>query len=221
MVIVKTEEAAKRLGVSVRQTQRLVRDRKLDTDGTDRIEHASVLHLLTARQGTHHRAWSQATAWGAVATLSALRADWMGQTQRSRLKAELKTMTSKDLVPRTRNRATIHRLRGHSSVVARIANQIISAGSTQETLGLASATDRVDGYVTAADATRLIGTYLLNDDAEGHIILRATTFDLDTLRNLATKDRVLAALDLAGSLDARERDAGLSALDNALARLRG
>jgi len=221
MVTVKTEEAAKRLGVSVRQTQRLVHDRKLDTDGTDRIEHASVLHLLAARQGTHHRAWSQATAWGAVATLSAIRADWMGQTQRSRLKAELKTMTSKDLVARTRNRATIHRLRGHSSVVARIANQVISAGSTQATLGLASATDRVDGYANAADATRLIGSYLLEDHAEGQIILRVTTFDLEIVRLLATKDHVLAALDLAGSLDARERDAGLLALDSALARLRG
>lgn len=130
-------------------------------------------------------------------------------------------MTSKDLVARTRNRATLHHLRGHSSVVAHIADQVISAGSTQANLGLTSATDRVDGYVNAADATRLIGSYLLEDDAEGPIILRVTILDLEIVQHLATKDHVLAALDLAGSLDARERDAGLLALDSALARLRG
>ena len=40
---------------------------------------------------------------------------------------------------------------------------------------------------------------------EGPIILRVTTFDFETVRHLATKDHVLAALDLAGSLEPERR----------------
>lgn len=55
----------------------------------------------------------------------------------------------------------------------------------------------------------------------GRIVLRATGFPIPTVRELADIGVVLAALDLAESLDVRERRAGLDALTDALEQLRG
>jgi hypothetical protein len=61
---------------------------------------------------------------------------------------------------------------------------------------------------------------LIRDD-EGRITVRATTMDLEVIRDLMQRSVVLAALDLAESLEVRERRAGLGALDRALEAFRG
>lgn len=99
--------------------------------------------------------------------------------------------------------------------------ELIRSGSSDEMGGLAAAANRVDGYANGAQFNRLCRTYHLEHDWEGNITLRVTTFDLDTIQNVASKSNILAALDLAGSLDARERATGLTALDRALEGFRG
>ena len=54
----------------------------------------------------------------------------------------------------------------------------------------------------------------------GQFTLRVTAMDLAVIETLA-QGTVLAALDLAESLDVRERRVGVDALDDALARFRG
>ncbi|MGH3969035.1 MAG: hypothetical protein ACRDTV_13225, partial [Mycobacterium sp.] len=79
--------------------------------------------------------------------------------------------------------------------------------------------DRVDGYVAAHDLNKIVARHALIEDAGGHYTLRATTMDLATVRALAEKAPTLAALDLAESLDIRERQTGLNFLDDRLKQL--
>jgi hypothetical protein len=219
--LVSTAEAGVRLGISARQTQRLVRSGELERVGIDRIDYASVLHLMAQRRGDHHRAWNERTAWAAIALLSDQSAGWMGQVQRSRLKASLRAMDGAGLATRLRNRATIHRLRGHSSAVLRLADEIIHTGTSSEFGGLVATEGRLDGYVGASTYDTLVSRYRLEDDWDGALTLRSTSFDMCQVRLIAAESQVLGAADLAGSLDTRERSAGVAVLDAALDRLRG
>ncbi|MDN5852566.1 MAG: hypothetical protein L0K86_06925 [Actinomycetia bacterium] len=57
-------------------------------------------------------------------------------------------------------------------------------------------------------------------DDEGRVTLRATSASMAIVEGLAEAGPVLAALDLAESLDARQREVGVEVLAAALERLR-
>jgi hypothetical protein len=221
MELVTTIEAGERLGISRRQAQRLVRDGVLHRVGIDRIDYGSVLALMAQRRDDHHRAWSEETAWAAIAMLSERNADWIGQAQRSRLKASLRTMDAEALVARTRNRARIHRLRGHSAAARRIMTEVVLTGSSAAIGDLVVDQDRLDGYIRADDYAGLTTRFRLERDWEGAITLRSTSFDIDEIGQIATSADALAGLDLAGSMDTRERLTGVTILNDALGHLHG
>ena len=77
----------------------------------------------------------------------------------------------------------------------------------------------MDGYVVAHELNKLIARHALIDDPDGQYTLRATEMDLATVRALAENAPVLGALDLAESLDIRERKTGLNFLDDKLKQL--
>jgi hypothetical protein len=218
--LVSTAEAGARLGVSARQAQRLVGAGRLQQVGIDRIDYASVVHLLSERRGDHHRVWNEATAWAAIALLCGQRADWLGQAQRSRLKAAMRSTKGTELASRVRNRATSRRLRGHSAALQRLSTEIIKTGVESEVGGLVAVDGRVDGYVAASQYEELTRHYRLESNWDGSITLRSTSFDIAEVRRIADEGHILAAIDLASSLDARERSAGLTILDDALDGLR-
>lgn len=87
-------------------------------------------------------------------------------------------------------------------------------------LGLA-ATNTIDGYLADAEAAGVVSRHGLIRDDEGRVTLRATSMDLEIICDLAQRSVVLAAIDLAESLDLRERRAGLDALERALESFRG
>ncbi len=173
------------------------------------------MRLQSARQGHHHRAWTEPTAWGAVAILSGVRADWMGQAQRSRLKKQLAAMSGDDLAVRARNRARVRSVRGHPKVFEHIKNKIVVSGSGKALADL-TATDRIDGYLSDRDYMLLLGRYRLEKDWDGQITLRVTTFDIHIVDQLAKAGPALAALDLADSMDSRERATGIDLLDRTI-----
>lgn len=219
MALLEVAEAAERLGVTTRQVQNLVALGELRQEARGVIDEESVERLLAIRQGSHTRAWAENTAWGAVSLLSGGDADWMGATQRSRLRARLRELQARDLVERTRERAGVTRYRAHPSTLGRLREVLVHAGAVGR-LGLADS-NGVDGYLSVdglAETERMHG---LIRDAGGEVTLRATRFDLDIVRQLVTRSPVLAALDLAESLDVREQRAGLDALDAALRELHG
>jgi len=96
---------------------------------------------------------------------------------------------------------------------------LVYATDVASRLGLAE-TDNVDGYLAASDMDGVVSRHGLIPDDAGAVTLRATSMDLEVVRDMSKRGVVLAALDLAESLDVRERRAGLNALDAALGSLR-
>ncbi|TQN42088.1 helix-turn-helix protein [Blastococcus colisei] len=221
MALLTTQQAADRIGVSVRHVQRLVAGGGLIAIGPDRIDADSVAQWITQRQGSRPRAWEEPTAWAAVALLEDHPAPWLGQAQRSRLRSALAGSTAVELAARTRNRAEVHRFHAHPRALGHLTRDVVDSGSTEDVGGL-TATDRLDGYVAASALRRLVQRYRLSPDPAGNVVLRTTEMPPDVVTELADGRRhVLAGLDLAGSTDARERSAGHRILDRALGSLRG
>lgn len=211
-------EAARRLAVSQRQVERLIRAGQLVKVHRGLVDERSVT-LHQARVRRPGRAWDEATAWGVVALLSGASAPWLGPTQRSRLKSSLRSLAADDVVARARKRAVIRRYDGLDSAIRRVATVLVDARAGGTELGL-SGDARVDGYVASSELDVLVGRLRLHEQAAGPLTLRATSFDLEVVRTLAAQSHVLAALDLAESPQPRERRAGLDALTTALAGLR-
>lgn len=219
MTLLAVSAAAERLGVTARQVQHLVARGQLRQLARGVVDETSVERLLAVRGGSHKRAWSEATAWGAIAILSGAAAAWMGASQRSRLKARLRTLGAAELVERARERADVGRYAGHASTAARIRRELVVTSASAAALGLAESTT-VDGYLATSAVEAVVARHGFVRDDGGRFTLRATTMDLAVVGDLAERSTVLAALDLAESVDARERAAGLDALDRALAAVR-
>lgn len=220
MTIVAVSEVAERLGVSTRQVQHLVARGDLRQVARGVLDETSVERLIAVRGGSHRRAWSTETAWGAVALLSGAHAAWMGETQRSRLRARLRALGASELVERARERAEVKRYAAHSSAGQYLRAELVYATDVAGRLGLAAA-NTIDGYLAEADVAGVVSRHGLIRDDEGRVALRATSMDLEVIRDLAQRSVALAALDLAESLDVRERRAGLDSLDRALESFRG
>lgn len=88
----------------------------------------------------------------------------------------------------------------------------------EELVGRARGRARVSRYVARRSAGERLRSELVDT---GSMTLRATSVDLDVLRDLVSAGEVLAALDLAESLDVRERRAGMDALHRVLGAFRG
>ncbi|MGW2095719.1 hypothetical protein [Promicromonospora sukumoe] len=218
MSLLTVGEAAGRLGVSTRQVQHLIAQGHLSQVARGVVDETSVDRVLAVRGARPGRAWAEPTAWGAVAILSGHAAGWMGTSQRSRLRTQLRGLSSAQLVARARNRATAVRYAGHPASLARLRGEIIDTSRAAGALGLSAATT-IDGYVAVGELDTVVRRHGLVRDEEGQVTLRATSLDVAVVRALADDAVVVAALDLAESLDSRERAAGLAALDRALERL--
>lgn len=214
--------AARLLGVSERRVRQMAGSGELTLAARGLVDRASLQRHLATRQGAHTRAWSAETAWAGVALLCGLEVDWLGSGQRSRLRTSLRATTAQALVSRARNRASVHRYAGHHSTGARLRTEIVVVGRVGQ-LGLVGEAEQLDGYVATASLAALVTRHALTEDARGHFALRATDFDLGRITAIAAAGHipVLAALDSAESLDARERGAALDALAQALAQFRG
>lgn len=218
MSLLTVSDAAERLGVSTRQVQHLVAGGTLRQLARGVVDQTSVERLIVVRGRSHTRAWSEATAWGAVALLSGATATWMGPSQRARLKARLRTMTAAEVVERARDRAEVTRYAGHASTAPRLRTELIETAGAAAALGLADA-GSIDGYLAASAKSATVARHGLRRDEEGRFTLRATGMELAVVADLAERSLVLVALDLAESLDVRESRAGRDVLESALASL--
>lgn len=220
MSLLGVSEAAERLGVSVRQVQHLVRSGDLVHVARGIVDETSVDRLIAVRGGSQRRAWSEATAWGAVAILTGADADWMGPRQRSRLRARLRELSALELVERARDRAVVAHYRAHSSAGTYLLADLVSSVEVSARFGLADTT-RIDGYLKINDVADLVSRHGMTRDEDGRVTLRATKIDLSLVRDLSSRGVVLGSLDLAESLDLRERRAGTQALERVLEDFRG
>lgn len=210
-------EAARMLGVTKRHVARLGEQGRIRYLTRGLVDQGSINEYLSQREFSRSRPWSGATAWGAVALLSGIEVDWLGQVQTSRQRGRLRRLAadengSHEFVGRARVRASVRTYESFGFLVSRVRKDVVVVG--RRGLGLSDARkDRIDGYVNSDVLTKLEKSLGLLRDTRGTMILRATNFDLDIIKRIATKGNgALAALDAAGSMDPREHSVGARAL---------
>lgn len=233
-----TEEAARRLGVTVRRVQQMLDEGDLTRLARGLVDAASLDRYAATGAGRRTRVWAEHTAWGAIALLSGVHPNWLGPAQASRLRTTLRSVTDPaDLVARVHGRAVVRTYAGHPAARRRLHDNTVSTDVAD--LGLVDANragahfsgtgtvdagappDSVDGYLAADILDSTVQFLGLIEDPSGSITLRATAFDISIVRDLAeSKTAVLAALDAATSLDPRERGVGGRVLSGALAEYR-
>lgn len=218
---VNVDEAARMLGVTKRHVARLGEQGQIRYLTRGLVDRGSVNQYLSEREFSRSRPWGEATAWGAVALLAGIEVDWLGQVQTSRLRGRLRRLAadengSHEFVGRARVRASVRTYESFGFLVSRVRKHVVVVG--RRGLGLSDARkDRIDGYVNSDVLTELEKSLGLLRDTRGTMILRATDFDLDIIKRIATKGNgALAALDAAGSMDPREHGVGARALNKYL-----
>jgi len=222
-------EASRLLGVSSRQIQRLADSGRITIVGhVGRIALLDTNSVLQLRQVgvARGRAWNEATVWSAIALLDgAVEVGIDDAATRWHLRNRLQNMSAEQLVRVAGHRATIVRYRASASQLRAIGAGVMLAGTSAldddgelaQTFGLAQSTpDAVDGYVSAEDAAALEDRFFLIRDHAGNVKFRLTkSRRADAhIASVAT-----VAIDLAESLDTRQRSAGLRVLRRLLGRL--
>jgi excisionase family DNA binding protein len=210
-------EAARRLGVSRREVQRLARSGELAATRT--IGDAYVIDPLAANararaEVERGRPWSPEVAWAALWLISDLEVTWLDYYQRRRLDQRLASITVDRLLASTRRRATATRYRGARTALSEARRSLVLTGvSASESLrsDLVPDDSVVDGYADERRALALVRHLGLALDAEGPIVVRTTEVP-EVLQRGGIMPTGVVAADLAGSNDARERSAGRRAL---------
>lgn len=205
------DEAARALGVTTRHARRLANDGSLSLVARGLVDRDAVDRYLASQQGGLTRVWAEHTAWAAIGAMSGRDVAWLGATQASRLRATLRRITEvDDLVRRLRGRARVHVYSAHRSVLPALLDRIESSDS--RLIGITSGVGAsVDGYLAGDQLGELVGSFGLRPDAGGSVVLRATSFDFDRVRELVATP-FLAALDAATSVDPRLEGVGRRAL---------
>lgn len=225
-----SDEVARDLGVSVRQVQRLVETGELTGAGRvgrSLIIDANSVNRLRVNGTQRGRPWNQRTVWVALDLLSGSASDELSSSQRWHLRERLRGMTSADLVRLSRRRADVHRFRASESFLAQVRDEVTLTGAAAlskdaelaKKFGLASGgRSAVDGYVDRHDLDRVVSTYLVVDDPTGNVVLRVVD-DIGRTTRDGSAAIAVVALDLAESLDPRERSAGRRMLDRLIRAL--
>lgn len=220
-------EAGRQLGVSVRQVQRLASSGALTQVGTvgrTKLIDARSVQRVKAQGLRRGRPWSTQAIAAALDLLTPGDTDRLSSVECKRLRTRLAGMSAEDLVRATRSRADVRRYRAAASFLDRVRKEVVLTGAAAidndtavaKEFGLSRSPQvSVDGYVDTETADRHIRACHLIEDAHGNVTLRVTTID-----SLMTASAVAVALDLAESLEPRERSAGLTFLRGRLTAMR-
>jgi hypothetical protein len=211
-------ETASTLGVSTRHARRLADSGAVIRVARGLIDRTSVDRYRQSQRQGRTRSWAEHTSWGAIALLAGQDADWLGASQTSRLRRNLREIAANqgvdDLVTRMRDRAQVHTFEAHRAALPRL-RELVAITNTRA-LGITDGVgDTIDGYVAAHDLDELVRALGLRPSASGTVTLRATGFDFDRVRELVDTPAI-GALDAATSLDPRMRGVGRRALGELL-----
>src|SRR5665648_828136 len=209
-----TGAAAARLGVSQRQVQRLIGAGELPaarTAGDAWVVDALAVNSMARTRPTRGRPWSPTTAWAALWRLSGLDVDWLDRRTTSRLDDRLASVGAEALLQATRRRAVVRRYRASASFLAELREAVVPSGPSAmepSTFGMDRNLGRVDGYCTG-EANRLERDFHLVEDPQGNMTLRVAAMPSIVVDGRDAMPVAVVAADLAESLEARERSAGL------------
>lgn len=217
-----TAEAARCLRVSQRQVERLIGRGEVKarrTAGDAWVVDALTVNALGRSRPMRGRPWSPEVAWGSLWMLSDLEASWVDQRTRSRLSSRLAAMDAPGLLHACRRRADVARYRVSESFLDVLRETLVLSGvSAAERYGLAEDTTRAEGYCDAEASAELRAKFRLVDDERGNVTLRVTRFPDVVNAGLRRMPAGVVAVDLAESYEARERKAGLRAIEAFLER---
>lgn len=216
MNVLSLADAADRIGVSRRQVWNLAAGGDIALIARGVVDADSVSTFLLNRGQVAQRVWSEETAWAAIGLLAGLDVSWLGASQVSRLRKQVTNMEAAELTSRVRNRATAHRFDGHRSVAGRIAEELVRGSAL---VGDLTVERGVDGYLDEDHLADLVDRFRLRASSSGTITVRGT-HQLAKAQEIATSDsELLTAVDLATSVDAREREAALTVIAARVAAL--
>ena len=223
------DDAARRLGVTVRQIERLVAAGTLDCVGTvgrSTLVGVESVHRLSTVGSTRGRPWSTETVAAALDLLRSGHTARLTQSQRSRLLARLRRINADEVVRFARGRVRTHRYRAVPAYLGAIRAQLLVTGATAVNadesvaalFGLSkSQSNAVDGYVEASKLKKLVSEFHLVPDPDGNVTFRVSSVNVD---DAGMVDPLVVALDLAESIDQRERAAALRHLSERLGSLK-
>ena len=188
-------------------------------------------HRELVRGGATSRAMSTRTAWAAGALVDGQDTDWLASSERSRLKARL-MRHAEEVVTFRRWLSARHtgtrRFRVADSDIAGLLREegVVATGvSAARRHGVRlSAAGEAETYATAAVAKQLTKEYFLVASERGNLLLHTVedTWHIDTAaqrEGMLVTTRLMTAVDLLESTDARSVTAGRALLRDALRNL--
>lgn len=211
--------AAEILGVTPREVRRLASDGQLQGArllGRTFVVDAESVQRLAQEPRRRGRPWSERIAWAALTIVSDSDAPWISAVERTRLIHRLRKSSVDDLVYLARQRARARRFRCHTTMLDDIASRVVPTGGSAlhvdnlRQWGLTPAQKHLDAYLPVGDVDALAERFALVDDAAGNVTLRGVTC-FDAFAH-GRPPLAAVALDLADSLNTRERTAGLREL---------
>jgi excisionase family DNA binding protein len=214
-----TAEAADRLHVSQRQVQRMIATGELAanrTAGNAWMVDALTINAMARTRPSRGRPWSVTTAWAALWRLSGLEQEWLDRRTASRLADRLVSLDTEALLHATRRRAVVHHFRASESFLEELAAAVVRTGPsamTPSTFGMERDLTRIEGYCDDGALSGLVRRFQLADDAHGNVTLRTAPLLSLGLKDVTEMPTAVVAADLAESLEARERAAGLRVLE--------
>lgn len=218
-------EAASRLGVSVRQAQRLAQDGRLQVvrrvGRNVIVEDSGVLRRrrVSTQRG---RRWNATTAWAAIDLLDHGRTDRITGSTLTRLKSRLGQVSVEEFARLAADRAetrrmtqTRRRAEALKQSLALTGRSALDDPSTAAHFGLAGGgTELVEGYSLRPELEALSLRFGLEADADGEVFLHLTDED-------PVSSPITTALDLYERGTTRERSAAEKTLRAALDRYAG
>lgn len=175
-----------------------------DSDSVARYE-------VSARRG-RGRVLDASTAWGLLWELSGLRAEWLTESTRARVRRRIRESSADELAKLVSSRTVARRYTAANA--ERSARGLIATGrAAADILGTDLLADRrfVTGYVRSGTADEYAAANLMVPDAAGRDVIYENTLPVSF--DKAVMPTAVVAADLATSLDTRERSAGLRALE--------
>lgn len=211
-----SRDASGILGVSPREVRRLAAEGRIQGShyvGRTLVLDAAEVHRLAHGHRRPGRPWSERVAWAALNLLSGREASWLSAAERTRLMHRLRRITAEDLEHLAMHRARVRRFRGRESTLDDLESYIVPTGNSAlddaqlGLLGLAGAAHGLDGYAPLSEFGSLLEKFGLIEDPAGNVTLRGVSVE-EAFEDGVTP-RAAVFLDLAGSLNTRERVAGL------------
>jgi excisionase family DNA binding protein len=219
---VTVEQAASGLGVSRHQVTELIHNGSLSATrtagGVFLVSAGSLEQLKIIRRG-NGRPLKQETAWAALWALSGLDVPWLDYHQKRRLVIRLKTTTTQDLVWDTRRRASSLWVRVSDSFLSDICKYLVLSGMSaakEQDFDLMGEPSYLEGYIAQEKLQGFIKRYHAVEREDANVMLHVISGAPIDLKVFAVMPVAVVATDLAASLDARERNAGIEKLKELL-----